>query len=205
VRGVRGWATVRPALLLAAALAVGLGGCSRGFDPTGPCTSDGSAKGAYPELEAAVPKALNGAPPSELDSGRACTPAGLGTLSTHGVNEMRFAGATWAETSDSGTSLAIFTDPDGPPLQPAWVAEFYEAGARSATKVDSVDTSEFSVTPSVPGRRVDVLNGESFQTIVVWERDGSIAVALVANAIREIQTREAHDRDVRAAVDAFGT
>lgn len=188
--------------LVAGALLSGCGG--QIFNPDGPCTADGSAPGAYPELESTVPTALNGAPPNELDSGRACTPAGLGTLATRGVNEMRFAGATWAESSNSGTSLAIFTDPDGPALQPAWMAEFYESGARTASKVDSVETSEYPVRPSVSGRRVDVLNGESFQTIVVWERNGQVAAALVANAIREIQTREAHDRDVRLAVDAFG-
>lgn len=200
-------ASRRVAIGVGAALAVAalLAGCGGEiFDPDGPCTADGSAPGAYPELEAVVPTALNGSPPSDLDSGRACTPAGLGTLATHGVNEMRFAGATWAESSDSGTSLAVFTDPDGPAMQPAWMAEFYEAGARAASKVDSIATSEYPVGPSLIGRRVDVLNGESFQTIVVWERDGRTAAALVANAIREIQTREAHDRDVRAAVDAFG-
>ena len=188
--------------MAAGVLLVGCGG--RTFDPEGPCTADGSAPGAYPQLEATVPTALNSARPTELDSGRACTPAGLGALATHGVNEMRFAGATWAESSNSGTSLAVFTDPDGPPLQAAWMAEFYESGARAASKVDSVETSEFVVRPSVAGRRVDVLNNESFQTIVVWERSGQVAAALVANSIREIQTREAHDRDVRAAVDAFG-
>ena len=190
------------AALVAAALLAGCGG--QIFNPDGPCTSDGSAPGAYPELEATVPTALNGAPPTDLDSGRACTPAGLGTLATRGVNEMRFAGATWAKSSASGTSLAVFTDPDGPAIQPAWMAEFYETGARAASKVDSVEAFEYPVGSSITGRRVDVLNNESFQTIVVWERDGRVAAALVANAIREIQTREAHDRDVRAAVDAFG-
>ena len=171
---------------------------------TGPCTADGSAKGAYPELEAAVPTAFRGTPPNDLDSGRACTPAGLGTLASHGVNELRFAGATWEQGSDSGVSLAIFTDPDGPALQPAWVAEFYETGARSGKKVDSVEAVDYPISPTITARRVDVLNGESFQTIVVYERNGQIAIALVANSIREIQTRAAHDHAVQEAIDAFG-
>ncbi len=174
------------------------------FVPTGPCTADGSAKGAYAELEAAVPKAFRGTSPNDLDSGRACTPAGLGTLAGHGVNELRFAGATWEQGSDSGVSLAIFTDPDGPALQPAWVAEFYETGARSGKKVESVEAIDFPISPTITARRIDVLNGESFQTIVVYERSGQIAVALVADSIREIQTRAAHDQVVQEAIDAFG-
>lgn len=194
-----------PALvsLLAVFLLAGCGG--QPFDPTGPCTADGSTAGAYPALESAVPTAYRGAPPNALDSGRACTPAGLGTLATHGVDELRFAGATWEVGSDSGVSLAIFTDPNGPALEPTWVAEFYEAGARTGKKVESVTTIDYAVTDQISGQRVDVLNGESFQTIVVWERNGQIAVALVANAIRVIQTKDAHDQVVRIAVDAFGS
>ncbi len=175
------------------------------FDPTGPCTTDGSVTGAYPELEAVVPTAYRGTPPSALDSGRACTPAGLGTLATHGVDELRFAGATWKVGSDSGVSLAVFTDPSGPALDPAWVAEFYEAGARAGKKVESVTAADYAVTDRINGRRIDVLNGESYQTIVVWERNGQVAVALVANSIRRVETKEAHEVDVRAAIDAFGT
>lgn len=174
------------------------------FVPTGPCTADGSAKGAYPELEAVVPTAFRGSPPRDLDSGRACTPAGLGTLAGHGVNELRFAGATWEQGSDSGVSLAIFTDPDGPALQPAWVAEFYETGARSGKKVESVEAVDYPISATNTARRVDVLNGESFQTIVVYERNGQIAIALVASSIREIQTRAAHDVVVQEAIEAFG-
>lgn len=196
---------VVPALASLAAVVL-LAGCGgQAFDPAGPCTADGSTKGAYPELEAAVPTAFRGAPPNALDSGRACTPAGLGTLATHGVDELRFAGGTWEVGSDSGVSLAVFTDPNGPALEPTWLAEFYETGARAGKKVESVTTADYAVTAQISGRRVDVLNGESYQTIVVWQRNGQIAVALVANAIRDIQTKVAHDQVVRVAVDAYGT
>ena len=182
-----------------------LAGCSSPpFDPTSPCTTDGSVAGAYPDLEASVPKTYQGAAPSELDSGRACTADGLGSLSGHGVNEMRFAGGTWTTGTDSGLSLAVFTDPDGPALDPAWVAEFYETGARTGKNVTSVDVSDYPVATGISGRRIDVLNGESFQSVIVWARDGKVAVALVADAIRTIQTKDAHDKVVRSAVDAFG-
>lgn len=192
-------------LAVAIVLVAILAGCSgQPFDPTGACTTDGSTPGAYPELEASVPTTFRGTPPNGLDSGRACTAAGLGTLASHGVEELRFAGATWEVGSDSGVSLAVFTDPDGPALEPGWMAEFYETGARAGRKVDSVTAADYAVTDAISGRRIDVLNGESYQTIIVWERNGRIAVALVANAIRRVETKDPHELDVRAAIDAFG-
>ncbi len=184
-------------------IALSLGACGSSFDPTGPCSADGSAPRAYPELEAAVPKSYQGTAPKELDSGRSCTATGLGTLASHGVKEVRFAGGTWPTGTDSGLSLAIFTDASGSVLDPAWIAEFYETGARAGKDVTSVDTTDYPVSGSIRGRRIDVLNGESYQTVVVWQRSGQVAVALVADFIREIQTKEAHDKVVRAAVDAF--
>jgi hypothetical protein len=70
--------------------------------------------------------------------------------------------------------------------------------------VTSVDTSDYPVAPGVTGRRIDVLNGESYQSIVVWEQDSHVAAALIGNFIREIQTKEAHDVVVRDAVDTLG-
>ena len=203
--GSRPRSVTRRALAAAAALMLSLvlAGCGSSFDPTGPCTADGSAPGAYPELEATVPKLFAGSGPSGVDSGRACTSTGLGTLATHGVKELRFAGATWTTGTDSGLSLALFTTADGTTLDPAWLAEFYEAGARQGKNVQSVDSVAYPVSPSVTGSRLDVLNGESYQSVVVWERDGRVAVAVIADFIREIQTKEAHDKVVRAAVDAF--
>jgi hypothetical protein len=188
----------------AALIALAVTGCSApAFDPSGTCTADGSAPGAYPELEAAIPTQYQGAKPSDLDSGRACTSSGLGTLAGHGVKELRFAGGTWTTGTDSGLSLAVFITTDGAALDPAWMTEFFETGARSGKNVTSVDTSDYPVTSSIPGRRIDVLNGESYQSIVVWQQDGRVAVALIGNFIREIQTKEAHDVIVRAAVDTL--
>jgi hypothetical protein len=180
-----------------------LAGCGSTFDPTGPCTADGSAAGAYPDLEAAVPTLFRDAKPSDLDSGRACTPTGLGPLAAHGVKEIRFAGGTWSTGTDSGISLAIFTTADGPPLDPAWLTEFFETGAKGGTNVTSVATSDYSVAPGISGRRIDVLNGESYQSIVVWEQDSRVAAALIGDFIREIQTKDAHDVVVRDAVDTL--
>ena len=190
-------------LTVAALLAFVAAGCGASFDPTGPCVTDGSGPGAYPTLEAAIPATYNGAKPSQLDSGRACTSAGLGTLAAHGVKELRFAGGVWSTGTDSGLSFAVFLDQDGPTLDPAWMAEFYGASAAQGKNVQSIETVAYPVSGSTNGQRIDVLNGESFQSVVVWQADGWVAVALVADFVREIQTKEAHDAVVRAAVDAF--
>ena len=188
-------------ILLVAVVVTACGGST--FDPTGPCTADGTAPGAYPELEAVVPKVFAGAPPRQVDSGRTCTNDALGTLTEHRIKELRFAGATWGTGTDSGLTLATFVVADGPPLDPAWLAEFYESGARSGKNVQKVDVSDVPIGGDIAGRRIDVLNGESFQTVVVWPRDGRVAVVIVADFIREIQTREAHDKIVAAALAAY--
>ena len=188
---------------VAAVLLLLVAGCAAtAFDPTGPCSGDGSAAGSFPDLEAVVPKTYNGAAPSDLDSGRACTDAGLGTYRSHGVKELRFAGATWSTGDQSGVSLAVLADADGPPLDVAWVVEFYETTARAGKNVQSVETSDYSVTGAV-ARKIDVLNGDSYQSVVVWPSDGRIAVALIANRVQDIQTKDAHEKVVRTAVDAF--
>ena len=197
--------SLRSVAAIAVLLALIAAGCAAAsFDPTGPCKADGAIPGAYPELEAAVPKSFRGGPPQQLDSGRTCTAEGLSTLAGHGVTELRFAGGTWETGTDSGLSLAVFSVASGPALDPAWLTEFYEAGARSGKNVTSVNTSTYVVPGGPPGSRIDVLNGESYQTLVIWARDGRVAVALVGSFIREIQTREAHDRVVNEAVAAFG-
>jgi hypothetical protein len=188
------------ALVLIAGL---VGACGASFDPTGPCTSDGKVKGAYPALEAVVPTLYEGRPPTQLDSGRTCSRDGLGTLHDHGVKELRFAGGTWTMGSDSGLTLATFVSQDGAPLTAQWLADFYEATARAGKNVASVDSGEFTVSASITGRRLDVLNGESFQTVVVWEQGGQVHAALVADFIRDIQTREAHDAVVVRAVASW--
>jgi len=190
-------------LAAAGLLAFVAAGCGTSFDPTGACNADGSAPGAYPTLEAAIPATYNGAKPTELDSGRACTAAGLGTLAAHGVKELRFAGGVWSTGTDSGLSFAVFVDQDGPTLDPAWMTEFYGASAAQGKNVQSIDTVAYPISGSTNGQRLDVLNGESFQSVVVWQGNGRVAVALVADFVREIQTKEAHDAVVRAAVDAF--
>jgi hypothetical protein len=197
IRQSAGW------IVLAVVVGLALGGCTSAFDPSGPCTADGSKPGAYPDLEVLLPTTFRSAPPKQLDSGRTCTKDGLTTLAAHGVGELRFAGATWETGTESGLTLAVFIDASGPLLDPAWLADFYEQSANSGKNVQSVATTDYTIGAGIAGQRIDVLNGESFQSIVVWPRDGRVAVALIADGIRQIQTREAHDKVVREAIDAF--
>jgi hypothetical protein len=194
----------RLGVVVAFAAAVFVAGCSNAgasFDPTSPCTADGRFPGAYPELEAAVPRALGGRGPDRLDSGRNCTEKSLATLQAHGVKELRFAGGLWEQGSSSGTTLAIFTSSS--PLDADWLAEFYEAGARSGKNTEGIKTGSISVA-GASGRRLDTLNDESYQTVITWPRDGDVAAAIIASSVREVGSRDAHEARVRDALAAFG-
>jgi len=191
------------AILLAAATL--LAACSSDFDPSSPCTSDGRKAGAYPDLEARIPTAFRGGPPTTLDSGRICSTDGLATLKGHGVDELHYAGGVWNTATQSGVSLATFANAGSAALSADWVAEYYQSTANGGKNVNSVEAGEYPVAPGIVGHKVDVLNDESYQSIVVWERDGRIEIALIADFIRDIQTKAAHEAVVREAVDAWLT
>ncbi len=87
------------------------------FDPTGACTADGSAPGAYPELEARIPKTFHDAAPGSLDSGRNCSPEAMGSLTAAGIEELRFGGGTWSFGAERTAAMAVFTAP-GPDRRP---------------------------------------------------------------------------------------
>jgi hypothetical protein len=63
----------------------------------------------------------------------------------------------------------------------------------------------YDVAPGInPGRRSErPQTASSYQSVIVWQRDERIEVALVADFIREIQTKEAHEAVVRDAVNAW--
>jgi hypothetical protein len=167
------------------------------FDPAGPCTADGRAPGAYPDLEALVPREFRGVAPNRIDSGRNCSESALGSFVAHGVRELRFAGATWDLGSGGGVSLAVF---DADSLETSWVSEFFETGARSARRTETVETGLAKLPDGSSAFRLDTLNGESFQTVIAWPDGERVRVALIASFIREVQTREAHDAIVADAL-----
>jgi hypothetical protein len=162
------------------------------FDPSGPCTADGSAPGAYPDLEALVPRTYEERGPTTLDSGRHCTPANLGTLAAAGIDEIRFAGGTWDFGGNRAAALVVF---EAPGLTAEVLAEFYATSADSANRTEITGTS----TPTLagrPGHRLDTKTGERIQTVLVWP-------AAVADRVNVVITNDLPDPKIDAAVDAF--
>lgn len=189
---------VAVAIGLAAGVLAGCGGGTR-FDPAAPCSADARVVGAYPALEALVPKSFRDRGPDRVDSGRNCTPAALGSLVVHGISELRFAGAVWDLGSGSGVTEAIL---DGNGLTVPWVAEFYKSGAEAAKETEKVDSHSVALPGSVSGFRIDTLNGESYQSVLVWPDSGHVRVIIVASFIRAVQTMDAHDAVVDDAISA---
>jgi hypothetical protein len=192
------------------ALAAVLGACTPEqlvANPLGPCGDDARAAGGFPELEALVPRALgaDGRAPDRVDSGRNCSDATLGTLKTHGVTEMRFAGATWNGTGSSseGTVIAVLATPSWVPLlEAAWVEEFYEAGARAGRKTDNIEVNRRTIESIGEVFWLDVLNDLSFQSVVTWQTEGLTHVVIVATDVAPLKDRAVHNAAVTEAVDA---
>ncbi len=145
-----------------------LAGCSgppaSSFDPNGLCTTDGSAPGAYPELEARIPKTFHDAPPGTLDSGRNCSPAAMGSLAAAGIPELRFGGGTWSFGAERTAALAVFTAPG---LTADMVGDFYASSADSSGRTQILSQT----SPTIAGRharRLDTKTSERLQSVVVW-------------------------------------
>jgi len=174
-------------LAAAVALVLSVAACGSGpaapvvsFDPAGACTTGGQQPGAYPELEAVLPKLYLGEPPTNLDSGRTCTSPALGTLAGHGISDVKFAGATWKTGGASGFTTAVF-QADG--LDATTMIEFYKAGASAARRTDKLQVTEITVADQ-PGKRLDVLGTDGTgQTVVVWPapEPGRVHVLLLAD------------------------
>lgn len=163
------------------------------FDPTGPCTTDGSAPGAYPALEARVPTAYRDAAPEKLDSGRNCNAESLGRLAELGFDEVRFAGATWSFGAERALVMAVFTAPD---LDAIKVADFYAESARTTPRMEILAETEPTIVGRA-GRRLDTRRVERLQTVVVWP-------AAEADIVNVVITNDLPDERIAEAIDAFG-
>jgi hypothetical protein len=173
---------------------VTVSGCARGpgpatsFDPATPCAGDGRMAGAYPDLEARIPKEVGGIPAQSLDSGRNCTAANLATLENHGVTEIHFAGAIWSHGGQSAVNLSVW---QATGLDAAWMGEWFEAGARAANGTGGLQTSR----PIIQGRqgyRLDLTNSESQQVVITWpSATGDVVKVLLAADEPESRIQEA--------------
>jgi hypothetical protein len=186
-----------PIGFLALAVVLALAACSSGppasFDPTGTCTADGRAPGAYPDLEALVPKTYLGAAPVTLDSGRNCTSTNLGSLASFGISEVRFAGATWSFGAERAAVLAIFRAPG---LTAEALDAFYVESAFTASRT-TIDARLAVTVDGRPGRRLDTETGERTQTVVVWP-------AATAGDVNVVITNDLPDARIQDATAAFG-
>jgi hypothetical protein len=168
-------------------------GSQASFEPSGPCTADGSAPGAYPELEALVPTMYEERGPNRLDSGRNCTDENLGSLADEGIEEVRFAGGTWEFGSDIAAVLAVFAADS---LTVGAMADWWESTARASSRTQILR----STSAEVAGRtvhRLDTKTGQRLQSVLVWAGDepGQVKVVLSHNL---------PDPKIEAAVAAFG-
>jgi hypothetical protein len=163
------------------------------FDPSGPCTSDGSAPGAYPDLESRVPGSYRNTAPATLDSGRNCSAEALGSLAELGYTEVRHAGATWSFGAERYLVLAVFSAPG---LTAGEVADFYTTSARAEPRVEILAESDPTIVGR-PGRRLDAKRVERLQTVVVWPAaDPDVVNVVVSNDLPDARIQE--------AIDAFG-
>jgi len=199
-RGATGYPALVPhhvvRFVLLAGLLAGLAACGSAapsFDPTGACTADGSAPGAYPDLEAQVPTTYRQTAPATLDSGRNCSAASLGSLAELGFEEIRFAGATWSFGAERALVLAVQSAPG---LQAGQVADFYAASARSNSRTEVLAETDLTIAGR-PGRRLDAKTGERLQTVVTWPA-ANVGVTNV------VVTNDLPDERITEAIEAFG-
>jgi hypothetical protein len=198
-------------------LAAVLASCTGGetFPATSSCPSEPRAAGTLPELESRLPTQLvvqgpDGEPvdraPDTVDSGWTCLEESLATYADHGVTRLEFAGATWDQGDGNGTVAAVLaSSASDPPLQAAWVEEFYETTARAGRRVENVETRRMPFAGVGDTWRLDALNDLSFQTIVVWPDDPVVRVVIVASTVGPGASRAAHDEAVRLAVQGTST
>lgn len=180
------------AALLAALLAC-TGEAPPSFDPTGACSADGSAPGAYPDLEALVPTSYRGTAPDSLDSGRNCTAGSLGSLADLGFTEVRFAGATWGFGAERAVVLAVQRAPG---LGADQLADFYAASARANGRTEILAETRLTIAGR-PGRRLDAKTGERLQTVVTWP-------AADPDVVNVVVTNDLPDERIAEAIEAFG-
>ena len=186
----------RCALAGAVVLVVGflLAACSSGgaasFDPAAACDAAVREQmpGAYPDLEARIPTLIEGREARSRDSGRFCSNETLGSVLDAGVAEVRFGGGIWEVGDRGGVQLGAF---EGDGLTPALLADEYRRGAEASRRTEAVKPTTLQIDGR-PAWRIDVVNGNSRQAIVVWgSADGKVVQAVVAADVDEAQLQAA--------------
>lgn len=169
----------------------------------GSCAGDIRAAGTFPDLEALLPRGMIEASPTTVDSGANCTRAALGSYTSHGIGELRFAGATWDYGDGEATVVAVFATPAAgqPALEATWVEEFYTAGAVAGRTIDDVRTTRPVMRGAGQVFRLEVINNLSLQTVVIWPAEPYVRVVIVATNVEPNASRADHDQRVEMAVE----
>ena len=118
-----------------------------------------------PELEAQVPTTYMGRAPDTLDSGRNCSSTELGTLTGHGLEELRFAGGD----VDTGGELGGVPGRVQRRRPDRGVARRVVRGrARGPRRTRVRSTPTRPKVAGQQGYRLDTINGDSYQTVIIW-------------------------------------
>jgi hypothetical protein len=154
------------------------------FDPGTPCEGADQQQmtGAYPDLEATVPVALDGVAATSRASGRYCSRATLGSLVDAGIGEVHFGAGTWDRGSGKGISLVMY---EAAGLTADNLFDSFLAAAAANAKVHDLKASQPTIDGQA-GHRIDYLNGDSsFQRIVIWpaDRAGRVRLLLAADLL----------------------
>jgi hypothetical protein len=186
--------------LFALAAAVLVGACASPsspppFDPATPCggVDRQEMKGAYPDLEARIPLEVAGQAADSRISGRYCSKATIGTLWDAGIRETEFGGGIWAFDPGGGTSLpgmqlSVFRASG---LTAQLLADEYKAGAGGTSRVTIVSATSEQINGR-PGFRINLLNGDSHQAILVWpSADGAVLQVVIAADVDETKVQAA--------------
>ncbi len=145
-------------------------------------------KGAYPPLEARIPATIDGGEATSRDSGRFCSKETLGSVFDAGVTDVRFGGGIWEAGERGGIQLGAF---EGDGLTPALLAEEYRRAADASRRTEAVRATTLEIEGR-PAWRIDVVNGNSRQAIVVWSSaDGAVVQVVVAADVDEGQLQGA--------------
>jgi len=164
-------------------------------DPSAPCAGadEQRAPGFDTELEALIPRTIEGAAPSMLDSGRYCSARALGLLAEAGFGEVRFAGATWPGDGASGLAIVVYRAPG---LTLDAIADTFARGADDARSVNQVHAQAVEVAGR-PGVRIDAVMRDDPQTVYLWP-------AAMADTINVVIGSDVEQARLDAALEAMG-
>src|SRR5215210_146965 len=147
------------------ALAVAVAGCAGapGTSSAPAACADTRGAGLDAELEALLPREIDGRTPETVDSGRFCSSEALGSLIPAGIPALRFAGATWPE-DDRGVSLVLYCAPN---LDLDRMADAFASGAGVARRITNVTARETTFAGS-RAIRVDAVATDRELNVLLW-------------------------------------